>query len=449
MPRTLKCFLRKCYCSRAITGVFALAVVLASSSALPGQVASADPRDDQRRVAGRIDAAEGAVEETSAELAAAHKRLLAAEGKLRAARSVLGLAEKAVSEAKKKDEDLAQQLTLAEATAEKAQDDLAMTQRQTAETTDDVGGIARQAYQSGGIGALAVAFTASSADDFAQRVTSIDLALKFQGAVLAELGVQRAETSAQQARLLAVRRQVSLLKAQAAAQVLKANQVAAAAKKARNDVASLAAAQQKQVADIEKRKSSELKRLANLESEQRKITDQLQALAAAERAAAARRAAQRAADRSRNDSAPDNSANESSGYSGNSSAALSMPVPGARITSEFGQRYHPIWHTYRLHTGMDLGIACGTPVRAAASGSIISAGWNNAYGNRMMISHGQVRGSSLVTTYNHLTSISQSSGSVQRGQVIGYSGTTGWSTGCHLHFETYVDGSPQNPRGWL
>jgi murein DD-endopeptidase MepM/ murein hydrolase activator NlpD len=118
------------------------------------------------------------------------------------------------------------------------------------------------------------------------------------------------------------------------------------------------------------------------------------------------------------------------------------------VTSPFGLRYHPILHIYRLHSGMDFGIACGTPVYAAAPGLVISAGWAGGYGNRVVIDHGYVGGVDLATTYNHLTRI-VAGGRVRRGQLIAYSGTTGLSTGCHLHFETLANGSFVNPANWL
>ncbi|MGL5830414.1 MAG: peptidoglycan DD-metalloendopeptidase family protein, partial [Angustibacter sp.] len=307
-------------------------------------------------------------------------------------------------------------------------------------TADDVGGIARQAYQSGGVGALAVAFTADDANDFAQRVTSIDLALKWQGEKLSELATQRAETFAAQTRLIAVRRQVALVKAQSAAQVERAAQAALVAERAKSAVSAVAAQQKREVALLADRKSSERARLSDLSAEQERIEERLRKLAEAERAEARRRT---------ESSGSSGSGSTGSGSTAGGSGALTMPVPGAPVTSEFGMRYHPIWHTYRLHSGMDLGIACGTPVRATAAGSVISSGWSDSYGNRIMVSHGQVRGVSLTSTYSHLTSITRSSGSVARGEVIGYSGTTGWSTGCHLHFEIYADGTPVNPRSWL
>jgi murein DD-endopeptidase MepM/ murein hydrolase activator NlpD len=112
-------------------------------------------------------------------------------------------------------------------------------------------------------------------------------------------------------------------------------------------------------------------------------------------------------------------------------------------------RYHPILHIYRMHTGTDFAAPCGSPVYAAASGRIISAGWAGGYGNRIIIDHGYVKGVGLATTYNHLTRFVRSGGSVSRGQLIAYSGTTGLSTGCHLHFEVLANGRFVNPMGWL
>jgi murein DD-endopeptidase MepM/ murein hydrolase activator NlpD len=103
----------------------------------------------------------------------------------------------------------------------------------------------------------------------------------------------------------------------------------------------------------------------------------------------------------------------------------------------------------KLHNGQDFGAPCGTPVYAAADGTVVETGWAGGYGNRVVIAHGSVNGVSLATTYNHLSSFAGASGSVSRGQVVGYVGTTGMSTGCHLHFETRESGTPVDPVKWL
>lgn len=105
-----------------------------------------------------------------------------------------------------------------------------------------------------------------------------------------------------------------------------------------------------------------------------------------------------------------------------------------------------------MHAGRDYGAPCGAPVYAAESGQVVSAlppGSTGGYGNQIVLDHGVKRGVSLATTYNHLQSFVVTSGSVRRGQLIAYEGTTGSSTGCHLHFETWENGTAVDPRGWL
>ena len=125
---------------------------------------------------------------------------------------------------------------------------------------------------------------------------------------------------------------------------------------------------------------------------------------------------------------------------------LLMPVPGAPITSPFGYRIHPIYGTSRLHAGIDFGADSGTPIRAAAAGVVVSSGWYGDYGIATIIDHG----GGLATLYAHQSSTAVSSGqTVAAGQTIGRVGSTGASTGAHLHFETRVNGDPVNPAGYL
>lgn len=119
------------------------------------------------------------------------------------------------------------------------------------------------------------------------------------------------------------------------------------------------------------------------------------------------------------------------------------------VTSGFGMRFHPVLHVWKLHDGIDYGIACGTPVYATAPGTVVGAAMLQGWGNQVKIDHGVVNGVSLVTTYNHLSGFVVRSGQVQRGQLIAYSGTTGYSTGCHLHFSVYVNGVAVDPKTWM
>jgi murein DD-endopeptidase MepM/ murein hydrolase activator NlpD len=117
-----------------------------------------------------------------------------------------------------------------------------------------------------------------------------------------------------------------------------------------------------------------------------------------------------------------------------------------RVTSEFGMRFHPILKVNKLHTGIDIGAASGTKVLAANNGTVIKAGWNNSYGNVVMIDHG----GGIVTLYAHNSKLLVSTGDVvSKGQNIALSGSTGNSTGPHIHFEVRVNGDYKNPRDWL
>lgn len=124
---------------------------------------------------------------------------------------------------------------------------------------------------------------------------------------------------------------------------------------------------------------------------------------------------------------------------------FSAPVAAA-VTSNFGNRLHPIFRTMRMHTGTDFGVPMGTPVRAAADGVVFAAGERSGYGNTVIIDHGNT----LATLYAHLSTVAVAAGAtVTRGQVIGYSGATGYATGPTLHFEVRVGGNPVDPLTYL
>lgn len=136
-----------------------------------------------------------------------------------------------------------------------------------------------------------------------------------------------------------------------------------------------------------------------------------------------------------------------SGYSGAPAGAGGMiwPLSGP-ITSEFGWRTHPIFGTSRFHSGLDIGGDYGLPIYAAASGTVIYAGWISGYGNAVIIDHG----GGVTTLYGHNDSLNVSEGEVvSQGQVIAMCGSTGNSTGPHCHFEVRENGEPVSPYGYL
>lgn len=141
--------------------------------------------------------------------------------------------------------------------------------------------------------------------------------------------------------------------------------------------------------------------------------------------------------------ASDNSGNAAGGSSG-----FFCPVPAgsARVTDAYGYRKHPIYGYYGMHSGVDLAAPQGTPVYAIAGGYVNISTYHSVNGNYVSISHGNGYGS----LYAHLDHAVVSAGDyVKQGQIIGYVGSTGWSTGAHLHFEIHLNGSTVNPMNYI
>lgn len=125
---------------------------------------------------------------------------------------------------------------------------------------------------------------------------------------------------------------------------------------------------------------------------------------------------------------------------------LSWPLPGRAAGGGVGWRIHPVYKYKSCHTGVDSGAPSGTPIRAAASGVVLSTTVSRAYGNMTLIDHGD----GMVTMYAHQSQFGVSPGQAVGNQdVIGYVGSTGFSTGPHLHFEVHLNGVPYNPMGWF
>ncbi|MGW5782737.1 M23 family metallopeptidase [Streptomyces sp. NPDC003757] len=138
------------------------------------------------------------------------------------------------------------------------------------------------------------------------------------------------------------------------------------------------------------------------------------------------------------------------GAGGAAGALLTAPVSPLTITSPYGSREHPLTGVTKLHTGVDFAAPQGAQVVAARRGRVVFAALTSAYGNRIVIDHGTIQGKRVETTYSHLSSLGVAVGqSVEAGAPIGRVGSTGLSTGPHLHFEVVVDGYYTDPRPWV
>ena len=273
-----------------------------------------------------------------------------------------------------------------------------------------------QLYEQSDPDTLSLLFTSKSVSDlldrvdYLQRIASGDRRIADAvGAAKQRMRAQRAETRATRKRHRQELRVVALRTAEARAlrdRLVGSRSALAGSKAAREDtLASLTAAERAQAGEM----------------------DALQAVSA--QLTARIQAAQ---------------ASGSSGTGAPSAAGLIWPVVGP-VTSPFGQRCLPNGDC-SFHPGIDIGASAGTPIRAAAAGTIVYAGWMGGYGNLTVIDHGN----GLATAYGHQSSIAVGNGaSVSQGQVIGYVGCTGYCFGAHLHFEVRVNGAPVDPLGYL
>lgn len=407
--------------------VLVSACMLGGVSAGPAAPAVADSVSDHKRsVDSEIAELREELEGASDDLVEAAVRLKTLQPRLAEARADLATAQQAKTQAVRRDSELAARLAFAEAQLDKAGRDLAAERAAEQRSRTALGLIAREAYVGNDLSGLSIALQATTPEQFTERMAVAGAAMRAQGGAIDRMAVVQAELRTRLAKLDVLRSQIGELKEASAAVVAERAQAERTAAAAEAQVSRLVADESAQVKGIQSKIAVERGRLAGLEAEQAK----LQALLAARsRAGAKRRSA-------------------SSWTRPGAGGFLSYPAPGG-ITSGFGMRYHPILHYARLHTGVDFGVACGTPVHAAADGEIVSAGRAGGYGNRVVVDHGEVGGGDLATTYNHLSSIVVGQGRVSRGQVIAYSGTTGLSTGCHLHFETLLDGRFVNPMNYL
>ncbi len=132
-----------------------------------------------------------------------------------------------------------------------------------------------------------------------------------------------------------------------------------------------------------------------------------------------------------------------------SSSGFIKPI-GGRITSPFGWRTHPIFNSRTFHSGVDIGGPNYGNIMASNSGKVIYSGWYGGYGKVVIIDHGTINGTPMTTLYAHMSTIKVKQGDyVQKGQVVGLEGTTGYSTGPHCHFEVRINGKPNNPLNYI
>jgi murein DD-endopeptidase MepM/ murein hydrolase activator NlpD len=292
-----------------------------------------------------------------------------------------------------------------------------------------IGRLARAVYQGGGsLGNVSMLLDARSPADFAERLVALQTVVSSQRSVLDDLETVQQSFGEQTDDLEQVR-----------------DELAAADEQAQKDLRTVAAlAEQARAAEARVDGLVDRRKAALAAAAAAQVQDDV---AHAHQVGESTQLQAELAAQARRDLGP------AAGRDGATVPArpgtLAWPVRGP-ITSPFGMRVHPVTGVYKLHTGADIGASCGTPIQAARDGLVIQAGWNSAYGWRTVVTHGVVDGLLLTTTYNHQTALGVAVGDrVTAGQQIGTVGSTGYSTGCHMHFELYVNSALVDPVPWL
>ncbi|MGI8457357.1 MAG: peptidoglycan DD-metalloendopeptidase family protein [Propionibacteriaceae bacterium] len=459
--------------ARLLRGALAVVVVSAVTAGVVAPLAAADSLTDQRdRVKRQIAATKQVLNESTHQLNAAVAAVETATSKLAVARAEFARTQRDLAAAKKRDVAMAAQLRQTRADLAEAKAKVVQGQRELDAEQAMVGNMVRDQYQQQtNLLPIALLTSSTSMGDFQTRIQWATTMFDTTQATIVRLQELQTQLVAEKARQTTLEQQVATqrqaaaenlattrtLEAQAKSQAASVATLLGRARSARASAASDVASDQKQYAALQSERGTVERRIAMRIAAQKATAARAAARArAAEQAAVAARtkvAAVRKGRSSRSSSRPSTSSPARSSGSisasaGSASHGFIYPV-NAPITSPYGMRLHPVLHYWKLHDGTDFGAGCGTPIHAAYSGTVVEKYFNAGYGNRLMIDHGNVDGSYVTTGYNHAIRYTVGVGQhVSTGQLIGYVGTTGYSTGCHLHLMVWRNGSMINPMTW-
>ncbi|WP_299040352.1 M23 family metallopeptidase [uncultured Pseudokineococcus sp.] len=441
--------------------VSAAVVVSLATGASPVAAAPAPAQGQGQAPAAQKEAVDLALEAlqddlvgTSQELTAAYAEYAAVQEQLPGAQQAADLAVQVQDRAQAAADDLANRLQASRTAQEAAAASVKDSEESMDASSAAIGRLAADSYRhSGTPQTLSLAMNAEDSADFASRTAAISGVSATEADLLASAASDQAVRSSATSRLSAVTEQVGDLEAEARAQLEVAQQAAEQAQARKAEIETLAQRQQAAVATIESRQAEEQARENQLQAESDALGTQLRAIAEADKARAAAEAAAQAQSTGQDQSASaapqaQRAPSVASRSAGRDNGAT-LRRPEGRVSSPYGMRMHPIRGYMRMHSGVDLASGCGTPIRAAEDGQIVSAGYNGTYGNITVVNHGLINGQSVATAYPHMSGFTKTSGSVTRGEVLGYEGETGAVTGCHLHFEVRVDGEAVDPMGWI
>ncbi len=489
------------WCRVARSGaVGALSIALLVSG---GVGAHADELDDRKvQVEQNIDHISEDLEVLDDDIKVTDSKLRGLQAQLPAAEQALADAQGRVGRAADEAADLARRVQSAGETRDQLNVKIAESKAKLEDSKQVIGQIATEAYKRGGVSSdLSLLLNASSDGNLAAGMDLADQAMRSQNAALDALSEQSATDENVKLRLAAVEAEITDLKSAADAALVREQVARDDAETKKQSLDGIISQTDALSAELLAQRPRIQEKLRTVEAEQVQVNGEIKErqerlireeaerkrkaaeAAEAERKRAAQKAAEQKAKWEREEADRAKKAREEAARQKKkstyvkppyvapkpqtapqtvpqerSSWGLIRPVNGGRQTSSFGFRPTPsgtIDYGGRggyVHAGVDWGFGgqCGTPVHAAADGEVWMAGWGGTSGNKVTISHGVVKGKALATNYHHMQRVVVSAGqNVKQGQTIGYVGTTGNSTGCHMHFETIVNGSAVNPLGLL
>ena len=436
---------------RSLTALVAAAV---TGGLLCGLVppAMADPLSDRHdQIKESIAAARQDVDEGTSTLQSANDALAASQQQLDDARATLTQTQADLQAARDNDAAIAARLAQAQAELDRARAAVAAAQADVAAQRALTAQAAREAYQGRGEVSNVVGLLESkSLGDLQQRLQWDTTIFESTTAKLNKLQALEAQLAAAEQAQAAIEAQIAADKAASAQNVAKIAKLEASATQQESDLSALVARNAEYQAQAQQTLDEDTARYNELMAEEQSIQAELTRRAAADLDRGGGR---------------DIGALVAAGTVWTDHATYPLVANGPQVAlspqgfirpvdakpgSPFGRRFHPILKIWRMHNGTDFGATCGMPLYAAQSGTVVTAGRQGGFGNYVVVDHGVIGGASLMTGYAHQSKIAVSVGQhVNAGQLIGYVGTTGLSTGCHLHLQVYKNGTPVDPLTYI
>ncbi|WP_328531949.1 peptidoglycan DD-metalloendopeptidase family protein [Nocardioides sp. NBC_00368] len=399
--------------------------VVATVLLSPSLPSSADERDrleqeqreiqrDQKAAAEDLEHSSAGLREASATYAAAREKLDRAQTRLNELNAQLVEVQAAHTQVKA---ELAEQKVLLAAAKKELAEGQAEVKAQREEMRDEI--LSRFTGGDPRLAQAAALLSGGSLEDLMRQQTYVDAANAGQDATLQRMEATETMLVVREAEVQEATDAVAAKEKRARELVAEVDSVRDQAAAAHDEMSALAERAATAKRSAEAARAADAAELRKLEAEESALRTKIRSLASA-------------------GSGTDRNVGSVGGLFG-------APVTDTYITSPYGIRKHPIYGYVALHNGTDYHAPCGRPLLAIESGQIISTSYSSVWGNRLHLYLGKVNGHSYTAVYNHISSYARRSGSVGRGETVAYAGTTGWSTGCHLHFTVLRDGTPVDP----